>query len=152
MNNSINFVMNIPHLSPFLMFVRNPLVPASDPGVSEAFPDSPVTNSGNSTESNHDSVSFPADTSPEKSTPDSKALVSIPATSLEALAMVPLHRKSKRSEVVQRRIRRPFSVSEVEALVQAVERLGTGRYLTSNLEFNYCILSYLFVPLHSRAI
>ncbi|XXG54567.1 hypothetical protein AAC387_Pa03g2414 [Persea americana] len=107
---------------------RNPLVPASDPGVSEAFPDSPVTNSGNSTESNHDSVSFPADTSPEKSTPDSKALVSIPATSLEALAMVPLHRKSKRSEVVQRRIRRPFSVSEVEALVQAVERLGTGRW------------------------
>nr|2AJE_A Chain A, telomere repeat-binding protein [Arabidopsis thaliana] len=28
----------------------------------------------------------------------------------------------------QRRIRRPFSVAEVEALVQAVEKLGTGRW------------------------
>jgi hypothetical protein len=27
----------------------------------------------------------------------------------------------------RRRIRRPFSVAEVEALVEAVERLGTGR-------------------------
>lgn len=44
--------------------------------------------------------------------------------------MVPMHRKSKRSEVAQRRIRRPFSVAEVEALVQAVEKLGTGRYYT----------------------
>jgi hypothetical protein len=31
-------------------------------------------------------------------------------------------------EFGQRRIRRPFTVSEVEALVQAVERLGTGRF------------------------
>lgn len=31
-------------------------------------------------------------------------------------------------EMGQRRIRRPFTVSEVEALVQAVERLGTGRW------------------------
>ncbi|ESQ45106.1 hypothetical protein EUTSA_v10011058mg [Eutrema salsugineum] len=31
-------------------------------------------------------------------------------------------------EIVQRRIRRPFTVSEVEALVQAVEMLGTGRW------------------------
>lgn len=30
--------------------------------------------------------------------------------------------------VAQRRIRRPFSVSEVEALVEAVEKLGTGRW------------------------
>jgi len=37
--------------------------------------------------------------------------------------------KSKRSpEQGQRRIRRPFSVAEVEALVLAVEKLGTGRY------------------------
>ncbi|KAL0390226.1 UNVERIFIED_CONTAM: Telomere repeat-binding protein 5 [Sesamum calycinum] len=40
---------------------------------------------------------------------------------------VPL-RKSKRSESAQRRIRRPFTVAEVEALVQAVEKLGTGRW------------------------
>ena len=45
----------------------------------------------------------------------------------EELAMVPVHQKPKRSEIVQRRIRRPFSVDEVEALVQAVEKLGTGR-------------------------
>ncbi|CAA0824822.1 Telomere repeat-binding protein 2 [Striga hermonthica] len=37
-------------------------------------------------------------------------------------------RKSKCSESGQRRIRRPFTVAEVEALVQAVEKLGTGRW------------------------
>lgn len=41
--------------------------------------------------------------------------------------MVPLRNKPKRSEATQRRVRRPFSVAEVEALVQAVEKLGTGR-------------------------
>ncbi|CAL5426729.1 unnamed protein product [Camellia sinensis] len=46
---------------------------------------------------------------------------------VEALSVVPMG-KSKQSEAVQRRIRRPFSVSEVEALVQAVEKLGTGRW------------------------
>lgn len=60
---------------------------------------------------------------------DSMAFVPVPAaTKMEALAVVPM-RKSKRSDVGQRRIRRPFSVSEVEALVQAVEKLGTGRYI-----------------------
>ncbi|KAJ9698447.1 hypothetical protein PVL29_007501 [Vitis rotundifolia] len=72
---------------------------------------------------------LPYDTpQPLISVTDSKALVSVPAMSVEALAVVPVHRKSKRSEIVQRRIRRPFSVSEVEALVQAVEKLGTGRW------------------------
>nr|GEY01836.1 telomere repeat-binding protein 5-like [Tanacetum cinerariifolium] len=51
------------------------------------------------------------------------ALVTVP----RALPVVPM-RKCKQSEVVQRRIRRPFSVSEVEALVQAIEKLGTGRW------------------------
>ncbi|KAL5717318.1 hypothetical protein ACHQM5_010344 [Ranunculus cassubicifolius] len=38
-------------------------------------------------------------------------------------------RKSRQTELnSQRRIRRPFSVPEVEALVQAVEKLGTGRW------------------------
>ncbi|KAL2471268.1 Telomere repeat-binding protein 5 [Abeliophyllum distichum] len=58
---------------------------------------------------------------------DSKALVSVPPMKAEALAMVPM-RKSKQSDSAQRRIRRPFTVSEVEALVQAVEKLGTGRW------------------------
>lgn len=66
--------------------------------------------------------------SANKNTTDSKSLVPVPAMSMEALAVVPVHRKSKRSEMAQRRIRRPFSVAEVEALVQAVEKLGTGRY------------------------
>lgn len=66
--------------------------------------------------------------SAEKSTTDSKALIAVPDMSVEALAVVPGHRKSKRFDIGQRRIRRPFSVAEVEALVQAVEKLGTGRY------------------------
>ncbi|KAM7262647.1 hypothetical protein ACFE04_000330 [Oxalis oulophora] len=52
----------------------------------------------------------------------------VTAVSKEALAMVPLRRKSTRPDIVQRRIRRPFSVPEVEALVRAVEELGTGRW------------------------
>ena len=70
----------------------------------------------------------------DKSPVDSRALVSMPETNVEALAIVPM-KKSKRSEAVQRRIRRPFSVSEVEALVQAVEKLGTGRYVGQNSTF-----------------
>nr|XP_034919101.1 telomere repeat-binding protein 3-like isoform X8 [Populus alba] len=59
----------------------------------------------------------------------SRALVAVPPIDVEALAMVlPLNLKSKRSELVQRRTRRPFSVSEVEALVHAVEEVGTGRW------------------------
>ncbi|XP_030537547.1 telomere repeat-binding protein 5 isoform X1 [Rhodamnia argentea] len=64
----------------------------------------------------------------KKGTTQSKALVPVSSMNVEALAVVPVHRKSKRSEFAQRRIRRPFSVSEVEALVQAVEKLGTGRW------------------------
>lgn len=45
-----------------------------------------------------------------------------------AKSVVPVRMKpASQPEMVQRRIRRPFPVSEVEALVQAVERLGTGR-------------------------
>lgn len=63
----------------------------------------------------------------DKSSADLKALVPVPEMNVDALAVVTPHRKSKRSEIAQRRIRRPFSVAEVEALVQAVEKLGTGR-------------------------
>uniref|UniRef100_A0A7C9ENB3 HTH myb-type domain-containing protein n=1 Tax=Opuntia streptacantha TaxID=393608 RepID=A0A7C9ENB3_OPUST len=59
---------------------------------------------------------------------NSKALVPVPEASAEALAVVPVNQRTKRSEIGQRRTRRPFSVSEVEALVQAVEKLGTGRW------------------------
>ncbi|XVF68792.1 hypothetical protein PTKIN_Ptkin11bG0030000 [Pterospermum kingtungense] len=87
-----------------------------------------MPNLGNFVESDHDSAPSPTDMSFDKSTTDSKALVAVPAMNMDTLAVVPSHRKSKRSEVVQRRIRRPFSVTEVETLVQAVEKLGTGRW------------------------
>ncbi|KAH8506130.1 hypothetical protein H0E87_013099 [Populus deltoides] len=59
---------------------------------------------------------------------DSRALVPVPAIGRGALSVVPFNCKSMHPEFGQRRIRRPFTVSEVEALVQAVERLGTGRW------------------------
>ncbi|KAL7173380.1 hypothetical protein ACSBR2_032781 [Camellia fascicularis] len=93
----------------------------------DASPDPPLTNVGNFVDSDHDSAPSPPDMSIDKSPTDSRALVAVPAMNVEALSVVPM-RKSKRSEAVQRRIRRPFSVSEVEALVQAVEKLGTGRW------------------------
>lgn len=95
-------------------------------------PEPHLANLGNFIESDHDSAPSPTDTSVDKSTTDSKALVAVPEMNVEALAVVPVHRKSKRSEIAQRRIRRPFSVTEVEALVQAVEKLGTGRYVEDN--------------------
>lgn len=100
-----------------------------DSGISVAEQDSCLlTNTGNLVEINHDSTSFPTDTVSDKLTPDSRALVAVPARSAEALSVVPLNQNTKRTELVQRRARRPFSVSEVEALVQAVEEVGTGRF------------------------
>ncbi|KAF8402931.1 hypothetical protein HHK36_011024 [Tetracentron sinense] len=107
---------------------RYPATPTLNPVTSDASPDPPESNLGNCVESDHDSVLFPTDISTVKTTLDSRALVAIPSMSVEALAVVPIHRKSSRSELVQRRMRRPFSVTEVEALVQAVEKLGTGRW------------------------
>lgn len=87
-----------------------------------------MCNIRNLVESDHDSAPSPAETTAEKGAVDFRALVPIPDGTPQALAILPAHQKSKRSEMAQRRIRRPFSVSEVEALVQAVEKLGTGRY------------------------
>ncbi|KAG5603008.1 hypothetical protein H5410_034378 [Solanum commersonii] len=76
-------------------------------------------------ESDHESAPSPHYAAIEKISANSRALVPLTAVNAEALSAVPLR---KRSEATQRRIRRPFSVSEVEALVQAVEKLGTGRW------------------------
>ncbi|KAJ9548388.1 hypothetical protein OSB04_020931 [Centaurea solstitialis] len=54
---------------------------------------------------------------------DNNTLATVPAKGPLAVS------KSKQQDCAQRRIRRPFSVSEVEALVEAVEKLGTGRYV-----------------------
>lgn len=90
-------------------------------------PDHAETDFNNFVECDHDSVQSSPDMSLQKPAAQLKALVPIPKMEPDALAMVPL-KKSKRSDSAQRRIRRPFTVSEVEALVQAVEKLGTGRW------------------------
>ncbi|GAB2234038.1 hypothetical protein Droror1_Dr00003274 [Drosera rotundifolia] len=82
---------------------------------------------GTAAESDHDSAPSPPEVV-EKSTYDSRALVPIPEANVKPLTVIPMQKKSKETEIGQRRIRRPFSVSEVEALVQAVEKLGTGRW------------------------
>ncbi|CAO2181598.1 unnamed protein product [Urochloa humidicola] len=56
-----------------------------------------------------------------------QAIIPVAASDLNALAIVPIC-KTRRSEIEQRRTRMPFSVGEVEALVEAVEHLGTGRW------------------------
>lgn len=104
---------------------------------------------GNCIESDHDSIPSP-DISSEKSTLNSRALVAVPSMSVEALAVVPLTQKSRQSELVQRRIRRPFSVSEVEALVQAVEKFGTGRCVMTTLGF--CFLPHQNCKLQMRGL
>ncbi|KAJ0027710.1 hypothetical protein Pint_35407 [Pistacia integerrima] len=102
------------------------LTPQPEP--SDVSPLPPVMNMGCHVDNNVNAVCSLADISTNNTMPDSQALVAVPAITMEALAVVPFHQKSRHSEFLQRRTRRPFSVSEVEALVQAVEKLGTGRW------------------------
>ncbi|KAH1145415.1 hypothetical protein AAZX31_15G036300 [Glycine max] len=97
-------------------------------GFSNMLAEHQATSLGNLVESDHDSAPSPINTSGEKNLTDSKELITVPEMGMEALAVLPVHQKSKRTEIAPRRIRRPFSVAEVEALVQAVEKLGTGRW------------------------
>ncbi|XP_009131363.1 telomere repeat-binding protein 4 [Brassica rapa] len=90
-----------------------------------------VINSGTCVESKQELVPYQSDITADEQQPpssDSRAIVPVPPLEPEALAVVPLNEKPKRTEISQRRTRRPFSVSEVEALVHAVEELGTGRW------------------------
>ncbi|KAI3748752.1 hypothetical protein L6452_12048 [Arctium lappa] len=114
------------HQSP----ARGPATPIMDLGISNSLGDPPpATSLDNQVEMNLESKPLPDEVSTEEIVVDSKALVPIPAMNVEALSIVPLnYKQSKRSELSQRRTRRPFSVSEVEALVEAVETLGTGRW------------------------
>jgi hypothetical protein len=59
----------------------------------------------------------------------SGALVVQPSVddSNQGLTLVPVRHRSRRPDIGKRRLRRPFTVAEVEVLVQAVEKLGTGR-------------------------
>ncbi|RLN42796.1 telomere repeat-binding protein 5-like [Panicum miliaceum] len=79
--------------------------------------------------SDHDSVHSPGGvSSPDKASTNSRALVPVPPADPNAGAVVPVNKSKRSPEQGQRRIRRPFSVAEVEALVLAVEKLGTGRW------------------------
>nr|CAC19789.1 MYB-like DNA-binding protein [Catharanthus roseus] len=109
---------------------RSPASPVLGSGLSNDAFDSP-SKMEQLHESNHVAIHSPrtnTDTVTDGEVPDSRALVTLPAVSAEALAMVPVNQKPKRCESSQRRTRRPFSVAEVEALVEAVEILGTGRW------------------------
>ncbi|GFY83600.1 TRF-like 9 [Actinidia rufa] len=92
------------------------------------FETSPVTNMNHDVERKHELVPSPTEVQTEGTSVDSRALVALPEVHVEALAVVPMNQKTKQPELVQRRTRRPFSVSEVEALVEAVEKLGAGRW------------------------
>ncbi|TKW37331.1 hypothetical protein SEVIR_1G040000v4 [Setaria viridis] len=79
--------------------------------------------------SDHDSVHSPGGiSSPDKVSTNSRALVPVPAAGPNGGALVAVNKSKRSPEQGQRRIRRPFSVAEVEALVLAVEKLGTGRW------------------------
>lgn len=87
-------------------------------------------------EKNEGITTLPAEVTAEERMMDSKALVLVPSVDAEVLSMVPLCEKPiKRYELSQRRTRRPFSVTEVEALVEAVETLGAGRFEHHNHSF-----------------
>ncbi|KAL5207963.1 hypothetical protein ABZP36_032398 [Zizania latifolia] len=70
------------------------------------------------------SVNCPMEWTTQETSASSQAIVPFLTPNIE---MFPLS-NSKRSDFGQRRIRRPFSVAEVEVLVKAVEQLGTGRW------------------------
>ncbi|CAN6284756.1 unnamed protein product [Urochloa humidicola] len=79
--------------------------------------------------SDHDSAhSLGGVSSPDKVSANSRALVPVTPADPNAGAVVAVNKSKRSPEQGQRRIRRPFSVAEVEALVLAVEKLGTGRW------------------------
>ncbi|XP_012450568.1 telomere repeat-binding protein 4 [Gossypium raimondii] len=90
-----------------------------------------LTNSENPA-TDHEPISSKTDMPTDQSLLEPRALVPVPvpvpATNVEALTAVAVNQSFQKSELAQRRIWRPFSISEVEALVQAVEEIGTGRW------------------------
>ncbi|KAG8074437.1 hypothetical protein GUJ93_ZPchr0006g45956 [Zizania palustris] len=94
----------------------------------------------------HDSVYSPGGmSSPDKASTNWRAIVPVTPAYSNAGAIVPANKAKRSPEQGQRRIRRPFSVSEVEALVLAVEKLGTGRYA---VYFPHFDLDRKFKPLY----
>lgn len=112
--------------------IRSPATPMIDSGISNASVDphfvSKVDDDDTDTSDFMSSPQTPTNEIVNGAVPDSKALIPVPPTNLEPLAAIPVNSKHKKNELSQRRTRRPFSVGEVEALVEAVEKLGTGRW------------------------
>ncbi|KAL6616803.1 hypothetical protein ACP70R_039073 [Stipagrostis hirtigluma subsp. patula] len=81
----------------------------------------------NCSHSDAGSVLCPVEMAFQDAPASSQAIIPVAPSGLGSLAIVPLC-KTRRSDTGQRRVRRPFSVPEVEALVEAVEYLGTGRW------------------------
>nr|XP_043634434.1 telomere repeat-binding protein 4-like [Erigeron canadensis] len=108
----------------------SPASPVADVGFLNVSVDPPQSISlDNQVENNTESKPLATKVLTEDIVEDMKAIVPVTPLNPEALSVVPSkHKLSKRSELSQRRTRRPFSVSEVEALVEAVEKLGTGRW------------------------
>ncbi|XP_047955359.1 telomere repeat-binding protein 4-like isoform X2 [Salvia hispanica] len=111
---------------------RSPISPMTNSGVSNASVDRLLVTKSDNVDNNDYILSptTPDNKLTDAAVIDSKALIPAPAPpmNVEPLAAIPANLKHKRSEMSQRRTRRPFSVTEVEALVEAVETLGTGRW------------------------
>ncbi|XP_071706499.1 telomere repeat-binding protein 4-like [Rutidosis leptorrhynchoides] len=129
-SDTLGFILepSLPQPSQYLDENEHPLLlPSNNNKSLTSSPQS--TNLDKQVEKNQESKPLTTEVSTEEIMENSKAIV--PTTPLypEALSIVTMnHKLSKRSELSQRRTRRPFSVSEVEALVEAVETLGTGRW------------------------
>ncbi|KAG4196346.1 hypothetical protein ERO13_A06G166400v2 [Gossypium hirsutum] len=104
--------------------------PAVNTGIPNCTPNLPFLTNSENPATDHEPVSSKTDMPTDQSLLESRALVPVPvpATNVEALTAVAVNQKFQKSELAQCRIWRPFSISEVEALVQAVEEIGTGRW------------------------
>ncbi|KAH1055430.1 hypothetical protein J1N35_033495 [Gossypium stocksii] len=107
-------------------------IPVVNTGIPNCTPNLPLLTNSENPATDHEPVSSKTDMPTDQSLLESRALVPVPvpvpATNVEALTAVAVNQKFQKSELAQRRIWRPFSISEVEALVQAVEEIGTGRW------------------------
>lgn len=112
-------------------FRRSPATPGADSCITHASDDHSLANNLDNLIVHNEFISSPKTPTHAKmdvTATDSKALVCVPPMNMEALSAATINPKQKHSELSQRRTRRPFSVQEVEALVEAVEKLGTGRW------------------------
>ena len=88
------------------------------------------------------SVVHPVEMASQDTSASLQSVIRVAASDLNALATVPIC-KARRSEIGQRHARMPFSVGEVEALVEAVEQLGTGRSVLFSFFFPVSVDSSL---------